>query len=998
MVGMAQYYEELVRQLESKNSEIEKLNSENMLMKIYQDIQIQQQQQNDSQNKNGENDKMIQFQEQVKGIISNLTKQIEELKMSNLEMGEENELLKNSLQEVEEQFEIQKNQLKEQKKVDQQLEILQKQVQETNIKQNKSQKEGGEISMLRELVEKKNFTEISFRQKIEELNYENEILQNKNDQLFQENLNLQAQIQDNICFISTKAEQDNLIEKKMITLENCLKGFIESVEDNDQQYQMSENFNKDLKKLIKNFGNKIEEGNQEKECKKKDENQIDNQNQLDNNQQYFDDYEQINVEYSLQNYNLWFKALFKQIRNNIQGNQVSQVNQNNDISCATYSCQHGDERIEEESNLLKKQYENQIKEKNRQIEKYLQNQEQLQDQIQQLEKKIVEIVKKEKNQDEQGVQEQFDKIIENCENLGQSLVERQFLQQEVNEKEIEYKKLLEAQSLSAKDIINLRKNVDQLKNTLKNCNCYYNRLIQNQESLEEILVKQLKNYSEKIYGDVEQSLLKEFQELQEKYDKLKNIFNGPEQEEQQLQQYQSQIENTSNINNQVSEEIFSPECGGLFLGYAGCSLLFLKKPQFLWTKYISDNYSMKQLMHQCIQSQKNKDIKNRIMVIAHRGGSFEKPENTMQAFQNAVEKGVDMIETDIMMTKDKKIITFHDEDLIRLCGKKQTTNDSFYNEMVFQEKYNLDFKKGGKYEIISGEKIQPALLEELFQKFPNTLINMEIKDPSEQLILEVRKMIEKYDREENTIWGVKSWDWQKELDFRSSIIPQFTNANDTAKLLIHYLTGFLPFSKPRGQVICVPVYTNDYYQWQTDRFIQQMDNKAEFLKIKIQNRERKIVEMKDMQNGQKDKLYIGKISKFNFENSKACENRILSRKEQNLDREEAQKQIDIEKIGIKQKIYENFMLNKQLRDFGVKAFSSLMFSYIKLSDKCMKGISQHMQKRGYFIFAWVLNDEQSYQKAIDMGVNGIMTDKPSELINYLKERDLLFRAKVQEQQ
>lgn len=33
--------------------------------------------------------------------------------------------------------------------------------------------------------------------------------------------------------------------------------------------------------------------------------------------------------------------------------------------------------------------------------------------------------------------------------------------------------------------------------------------------------------------------------------------------------------------------------GGLFLGYAGCSLLFLKKPQFLWTKYISDNYSMK---------------------------------------------------------------------------------------------------------------------------------------------------------------------------------------------------------------------------------------------------------------------------------------------------------------------------------------------------------------------------------------------------------------------
>ena len=56
------------------------------------------------------------------------------------------------------------------------------------------------------------------------------------------------------------------------------------------------------------------------------------------------------------------------------------------------------------------------------------------------------------------------------------------------------------------------------------------------------------------------------------------------------------------------------------------------------------------------------------MVFAHRGlHTREKPENSMAAFEAAVKRGVG-IELDIHLTKDKKVIVFHDDNLRRMCG------------------------------------------------------------------------------------------------------------------------------------------------------------------------------------------------------------------------------------------------------------------------------------------------------------------------------------------
>ena len=56
--------------------------------------------------------------------------------------------------------------------------------------------------------------------------------------------------------------------------------------------------------------------------------------------------------------------------------------------------------------------------------------------------------------------------------------------------------------------------------------------------------------------------------------------------------------------------------------------------------------------------------------IAHRGLHDIKkgiPENSMKAFEEAIKKGV-AIELDVRLSKDGRVVVFHDKPLKRMCG------------------------------------------------------------------------------------------------------------------------------------------------------------------------------------------------------------------------------------------------------------------------------------------------------------------------------------------
>ena len=59
-----------------------------------------------------------------------------------------------------------------------------------------------------------------------------------------------------------------------------------------------------------------------------------------------------------------------------------------------------------------------------------------------------------------------------------------------------------------------------------------------------------------------------------------------------------------------------------------------------------------------------------VTVVAHRGDWRNSPENSMQAFRNCLEMGVDMIEIDVRKTKDNELVIIHDATVDRTTNGK----------------------------------------------------------------------------------------------------------------------------------------------------------------------------------------------------------------------------------------------------------------------------------------------------------------------------------------
>ncbi len=64
------------------------------------------------------------------------------------------------------------------------------------------------------------------------------------------------------------------------------------------------------------------------------------------------------------------------------------------------------------------------------------------------------------------------------------------------------------------------------------------------------------------------------------------------------------------------------------------------------------------------------------LIVAHRGASYDAPENTMAAFRLAWEQGADAVEGDFHLTSDGKIVCIHDGTTERTTGKDLKISDS----------------------------------------------------------------------------------------------------------------------------------------------------------------------------------------------------------------------------------------------------------------------------------------------------------------------------------
>lgn len=107
----------------------------------------------------------------------------------------------------------------------------------------------------------------------------------------------------------------------------------------------------------------------------------------------------------------------------------------------------------------------------------------------------------------------------------------------------------------------------------------------------------------------------------------------------------------------------------------------MKKVTFIvcllvWSCMLSAQESVQSL----IRELRNGDEKE-VLVVSHRGDWRNAPENSLLAFRNCIEMGVDMIEIDLKMTKDGHLILMHDKTIDRTTDGKGFPSDYSLEEI-----------------------------------------------------------------------------------------------------------------------------------------------------------------------------------------------------------------------------------------------------------------------------------------------------------------------------
>lgn len=126
----------------------------------------------------------------------------------------------------------------------------------------------------------------------------------------------------------------------------------------------------------------------------------------------------------------------------------------------------------------------------------------------------------------------------------------------------------------------------------------------------------------------------------------------------------------------------------------------------------------------------NRDLSS-VIVVAHRGDWRNFPENSLEAIDNAIKMGVDIVELDVKKTKDGELILMHDRTL-----ERTTTGKGLVSENTLDYIRSLNLKNGCNIRTV--HKV-PTLEEALLHAKGKIMINLDQADLYFDQIYELMK-------------------------------------------------------------------------------------------------------------------------------------------------------------------------------------------------------------------------------------------------------------------
>lgn len=178
------------------------------------------------------------------------------------------------------------------------------------------------------------------------------------------------------------------------------------------------------------------------------------------------------------------------------------------------------------------------------------------------------------------------------------------------------------------------------------------------------------------------------------------------------------------------------------------------------------------------------------LVIAHADDTGDGlwPGSTMPFLEGVAGLGVDVLELDVHMTKDGHIVVMHDEKVDRTTNGVGKISDLTLEEIKALEVGVNWTQDGGQTYPYQGAGLQVPTLEEVFQRFPNYPMNIEIKQESPSMAGPFCALLREYGMEERVI--VPSFSDQTLSEFRE-ICPEVATAASSSEVRNFVLLNFI---------------------------------------------------------------------------------------------------------------------------------------------------------------------------------------------------------------
>ncbi|WP_298634825.1 glycerophosphodiester phosphodiesterase [uncultured Umboniibacter sp.] len=190
-------------------------------------------------------------------------------------------------------------------------------------------------------------------------------------------------------------------------------------------------------------------------------------------------------------------------------------------------------------------------------------------------------------------------------------------------------------------------------------------------------------------------------------------------------------------------------------------------------------------------------------VIAHRGGKAHRPENTLIAFRHAVAIGASVLELDVHLSSDEKLVVIHDDRVDRTTNGK-----GFVADLTSIELGALDAGYGmlvGEDYSYRGLGIGIPTLQSVVDEFNHIRYVIEIKPKSEHAARRLCEFIATNDLSDRVIVG--SFHTQAMSAFRA-MCPNVVTSSPTMEVARFYFLHKLGLShwySGEGQALQIPL-------------------------------------------------------------------------------------------------------------------------------------------------------------------------------------------------